>query len=269
MNVGQRILPVELYCTQPPLAEATKLLCPHHEGTGAYNEGKPTVAVRAGGPGHAEGSLNIVREASSLLGKVTVFAWHESHDHTIQPISVAELDYTMRSIKDTTAQLNIVSDNKEGFGIDQTLKVFRPTRHLFGYSRPTRLGPARQRTTHTHTAGPTTARPGPQWTRQTGPTGPLGLTALWGLDRPDHAKITSPLSLRQEDADQGLSGAGRNGWLDRNGKSSRHPGRSPRPAQLLMDRASMLSTLITARAHLAWPMRAPLRQLARTACAPS
>ncbi len=33
-----------LYCTQPPHAEATKLLCPHHEGAGF------PPPIRVGGP---------------------------------------------------------------------------------------------------------------------------------------------------------------------------------------------------------------------------
>ena len=33
-----------LHCTQPPLAEVTKLLCPHHEGAGAPHP------FRVGGP---------------------------------------------------------------------------------------------------------------------------------------------------------------------------------------------------------------------------
>ena len=33
-----------IHCTQPPLAEVTKLLCPHHEGAGAPHP------FRVGGP---------------------------------------------------------------------------------------------------------------------------------------------------------------------------------------------------------------------------
>ena len=36
--------PMFFHCTQPPLAEVTKLLCPHHEGAGAPHP------FRVGGP---------------------------------------------------------------------------------------------------------------------------------------------------------------------------------------------------------------------------
>ena len=35
---------IRFHCTQPPLAEVTKLLCPHHEGAGAPHP------FRVGGP---------------------------------------------------------------------------------------------------------------------------------------------------------------------------------------------------------------------------
>ena len=35
---------VSIHCTQPPLTEVTKLLCPHHEGAGAPHP------FRVGGP---------------------------------------------------------------------------------------------------------------------------------------------------------------------------------------------------------------------------
>ena len=35
---------IDIHCTQPPLAEVTKLLCPHHEGAGAPHP------FRVGGP---------------------------------------------------------------------------------------------------------------------------------------------------------------------------------------------------------------------------
>ena len=35
---------LDIHCTQPPLAEVTKLLCPHHEGAGAPHP------FRVGGP---------------------------------------------------------------------------------------------------------------------------------------------------------------------------------------------------------------------------
>jgi hypothetical protein len=43
-HTGSRGDAKHIYCTQPPPAEVTKLLCPHHEGAGSPHP------IRVGGP---------------------------------------------------------------------------------------------------------------------------------------------------------------------------------------------------------------------------